>query len=567
MSSPTTLPMQSLDDIYSVVQEYCNGRGVVVSRLPDFCSDCLSINLKGASREWALVVYTADYEHRLPPLFLLQPNELLAHVGYSGEICVSDGQGQSIDIERRADVIAYTVLAGYDLLENSAKDADSARTEFFNEYEGYWLGMPSQEQRRLTFEVDGRDRFVTGHGNLHRGQASWVYTESGDIPPKELGLTKTTSRRALYLHFATLPLPPIKPAALNESYLDALLSLMSVEQIKLWNELLSTAKGAKELSLLVSTPRAAGGCSVVGIQFEAEAGRIVHGRLVAPLMLRRHTVSYMRERGGASLTLSNTHVAVIGCGAVGGYVADTLAASGIGKLTLVDTDTFSEDNVFRHLLQPTWIDSSKVYGLSAELMLHYPGLHVVQEQISGDEWVNRNGITGVDGIVVAIGAPTQDRMLARRLRTAASSIPVVFTWLEPLDLGGHALLVRGDRDGCLECLYRDGEGIPSLSPRTSFFAGNKSVSRNLTGCASTFVPYGAIQARRTAILAAEQLLYALAAGVAPEYRFWRGAGDVAKEQGLHTTHWWQAAERTSTADATKRVFEPPCRHCRGGASC
>ena len=48
--------------------------------------------------------------------------------------------------------------------------------------------------------------------------------------------------------------------------------------------------------------------------------------------------------------LEKSHVAVFGIGGVGGYVAEALARSGVGTLTLVDNDTVSESNINRQII-------------------------------------------------------------------------------------------------------------------------------------------------------------------------------------------------------------------------
>lgn len=50
------------------------------------------------------------------------------------------------------------------------------------------------------------------------------------------------------------------------------------------------------------------------------------------------------------LKLANAHVAVFGLGGVGSYVAEALARTGVGRLTLVDGDTVSESNINRQLI-------------------------------------------------------------------------------------------------------------------------------------------------------------------------------------------------------------------------
>ena len=48
--------------------------------------------------------------------------------------------------------------------------------------------------------------------------------------------------------------------------------------------------------------------------------------------------------------LENAHVAIFGIGGVGSYVAEALARSGIGHLTIVDRDVVSESNINRQLI-------------------------------------------------------------------------------------------------------------------------------------------------------------------------------------------------------------------------
>ena len=130
------------------------------------------------------------------------------------------------------------------------------------------------------------------------------------------------------------------------------------------------------------------------------------------------------------------------------------------------------------------------------------------------------------------------------------------------------MCIRDRGEGCLNCIYRDDEGRPSLASRTSFMEPNQPVTRNLTGCGGAFVPYSALQSRRTGLMAAEHLLSAVSAVIAgeearlPSYRFWVGEGKVAAEHGLRTTPWFQSARTISAEDATQQVFGLACSHCR-----
>ena len=194
----------------------------------------------------------------------------------------------------------------------------------------------------------------------------------------------------------------------------------------------------------------------------------------------------------------------------------------------------------------------------------YPGLSTMSVPLTAEQWLAEANLEDVDGIVMAIGQPTVERSLSRIFRANALHLPVVYTWLEALDLGGHSVLAWTKGEGCLDCIFRDDEGLASLYSRTAFLAPNQVVTRNLTGCAGNFVPYGALQARRTALLAAEHLLTALDGNQpAASYRNWVGEGKVARQQGLHATPWRDIARRLSDEEATKRVFGRPCIRCMG----
>lgn len=557
---------EKLNTCFGVVEARCVERGLKAVRLADLQDfpGYLGIQLQGSTRAWDVYVDTNESALKLPCLMLRPTQGLLAHVGYDGVVCVNDGQGMSLDPERHDDIVAHTILAGFDVLEKSAADASSNMTEFFNELEGYWLGLPGSLRARATFEVDGRDRILTAHSSTTAKPVTWYVTERGVSPPSEFHAERLAAVRALYVHLDEIPMPPAYPHKLGVSFIEEVHARLSAAQRVLWSELVGHSKnGSKRVALLVSVPRSAGGNSLIGAVFDAKKCGIDPEAAVAPLTIRRHTPSYMRARGGASLDLMGKHVAVLGCGAVGSVVADALAAAGVGRLTLIDHEDYSEDNVFRHVLSPFWIDVRKVHGLKIEFERRYPGIKVTSVPGIAQNWLKTANFADLDGIVVAFGAPSLERSFSRYFREKALPLPIVFTWLEALDLGGHSVLMTGHREGCLDCLYRDDEGQPALQPRTAFLEPDQHVSRNLTGCASIFVPFGALQARRTGLLAAEHLLGALGVDANASYRFWIGEGKIAADEGLATTNWWSTAGRTSHSEATLRVFGRPCKRCRG----
>lgn len=562
-AAPATEP--SPEDIaFVAVLEWCGRRGLTPLRLDDAKPSWLGVCLQGATRAWEIYIRAEEKRLLMPQVWLAMPRGLLPHVSYRGIICVNDGQGTSLDIDRRADVVAYTLLEAFDLLEKWAADPAASRVEFFNELEGYWSHLPKGARGRVRFEADRQDRLITAYVDAKDKPKTWVLTERGERPPFELEAKGLAAQRALYLHLEDLvQLPPAYPDTLTADFIDAVCGHLSREQQVLWADMIGPSKnGPRPMTLLLSVPRAAGGDSLIGVAFTARGGEVDTKAPVVPLTTRRHTAKYMRERGGASLDLLGKHVAVLGCGAIGSMVADALAAAGVGKLTIVDHDEFSEDNVFRHLLEPLWVDIPKVGALKVRLTQHYPDLVVDAVNNVAQDWVSAKTMAGLDGIVVAFGAPSVERSFARYFRGTRLTLPVVFTWLEALDLGGHSVLTWTDAEGCMDCLYRDDEGQPSLSPRTAYLEPDQVVTHNLTGCASIFVPFGALQARKTGLMAAEHILGALGKTSPASYHFWVGEGAAAAKVGLKTTPWHHIAATVSQAEGTRRAFGRPCKRCR-----
>ncbi|MGC3965143.1 MAG: ThiF family adenylyltransferase [Rhodocyclaceae bacterium] len=416
--------------------------------------------------------------------------------------------------------------------------------------------------------LNGKSRLVKGFVKSNSATPKWYFVERDGEVPWEVKNEKLEGLRALYVHLDTLGMPPVRPDKLTDAFIADVFQRLSPEQLELCAQLLGPSKNSpKRLALLVSVPRHAGGRSLVGIAFGAHRGVVDKKVPVTPLTMRRHAPNYMRERGGASLDLLEKHVAVLGAGAIGCVVVNTLAAAGVGKLTVVDNDEYSEDNVFRHLLEPLYIDISKPVGLKYALERRYPGLNITPVCSTAQAWFKTTDLDNYDGIVFAFGAPSVERSFSRALKGKRPDLPVVFTWLEALDLGGHSVLMWSKGEGCLDCIYRDDEGLTCLASRTSFLEPNQPVTKNLTGCAGAYVPFGPIQARRTGLLAAEHILSAMAIVAAgndaqePSYRFWVGEGQAAALHGLRTTYWFQTARTTLPEDATRKVFGRACRYC------
>ena len=95
---------------------------------------------------------------------------------------------------------------------------------------------------------------------------------------------------------------------------------------------------------------------------------------------------YLRNRHSLSesdqIRLLQSAVCIVGLGGLGGMVTETLARLGIGRLTLLDGDTFEAHNLNRQLLSGTGaIGSAKADAAARRVHTINPGLEVTASQI------------------------------------------------------------------------------------------------------------------------------------------------------------------------------------------
>ena len=75
--------------------------------------------------------------------------------------------------------------------------------------------------------------------------------------------------------------------------------------------------------------------------------------------------------------LQNSHVAVFGIGGVGGHAAEALVRSGVGKITVVDSDTVAESNINRQLIATSQtVGRKKVEVMKEHLLDINPNLQI-----------------------------------------------------------------------------------------------------------------------------------------------------------------------------------------------
>ena len=95
-------------------------------------------------------------------------------------------------------------------------------------------------------------------------------------------------------------------------------------------------------------------------------------------MADRRLISLQRLYGAdAAQRIASAHVVVVGIGGVGSWSAESLARSGVGRLTLIDMDHVSESNINRQIhATDANIGQSKVLAMQERISSYQPSCEV-----------------------------------------------------------------------------------------------------------------------------------------------------------------------------------------------
>lgn len=474
--------------------------------------------------QWAtLEIALPDHYPLELPLFFLKPWNALGFIPHvlwqSGVICYSESEGLVLDRREPIRILEQALELVVTLLTKGVKGENAA--DFADEFETYWAQIhgvdkvlqsqvePAEYVKEITIDCSP-DSFVATDSYPHRLHLS----------PRTPKPPKMTRVNGIYLPidrgYRLIPPPPQEPLPDTEGVRKWLLAGVSADNRIRLAKLLKKRRRCHEY-VLIGAARPSGGYSLFALRFEAIRG--IHplaeggeARRIIPYCVKRLDRGYLTKRGGAADDLGTKHVLIIGCGAVGGYLATNLAKAGITMLTLVDHDVLKEENIYRHVLGRSWVNLNKADALKIAIEADLPYLQVSTFTEPIENLVDQRCLRWerYDLVIFALGDPTVELHFNDLLHRLPGASPRLFTWVEPLGIGGHALLV-GDNQakGCFECLYTDSDGVNHLRNRAAFAAPNQRFARTLAGCSGFFTPYGSRDAQQTALLASSLALDSL----------------------------------------------------------
>lgn len=154
--------------------------------------------------------------------------------------------------------------------------------------------------------------------------------------------------------------------------------------------------------------------------------------------------------------LQGRRVAVVGVGSIGGRVAESLAAYGVGTIDLVDPDRLLWHNQVRHVLGSKSVGRGKARAMKASLEDRWPESHLNawQWNVVDEAHLLRGLLPHVDAVVCAADGIAPRRVVSHLARRAG--VPAIQACVLADGAIGEVIRFRpGRRFGCLLCQRAD----------------------------------------------------------------------------------------------------------------
>lgn len=550
---------------YEAIVSHLDTQGYAVSLVTDIEKPELVIDIDIGGQNVTLVHFLIDEIKRLPQFFLKAPKQYdqLAHVAIIeqwdlGFICVNDRDSVSINYEQPHLAMEEGVKRHITIIEKAMLNPCWNASELLREFSANWrIIAPASGRELICSSLNGNMEDMeiyrpvaeakSGFDALFLGisQSTEDLTELSYIrrQQRQNKRQKAIGKGMIIPLESLLPAPPTSSGT-GEWYLNAIEHIAKPDE-QMFNKFASWRDKEFWLIFNANTPS---GLTWFGLHFVTEKKRLLPMTKqalkqwkVKPIRIKLFNKELVMPRSGALPSLTNKSVVLMGCGSVGGEIAHKLAAAGVGHLRLCDPDTFSIDNLYRHVLSSNWIGQQKTTALCIDLELKYPWIHIKNHPTELLDARNRAVLESYDLLVVAIGSPTHERLFHDFLMENEINISVINTWVEGYGVGGHATLDIPAAKGCLRCAYVDMDTLSrGLASNLNFFEPGQDLTTNHAGCGDLFLPYNAISACQTALVASDFAVKYLEGKIEESSKTsWKGDATDALETGFSLTHRYE----------------------------
>lgn len=527
---------------------------------PDEKGMLISEHLLGNHNVKIISHIPSDFPFTLPTFHLHEREKYgaLAHVAWGkdgfADICYG-ADSYNIDYSRPKFIFLSALTKMLTLLDKSLNDQDFNKKELLREFVGVWrfhipdnatalvcLAEPTQRFEDLMIRVPNNKKIKNIREILVINSSS-NQCNSNHFFIKELNSkTRSLEGKGIILSLPELPLPP-EP---NESIISWWKNVITNLPADLQNDLLEKGRLTRTKNFyIICHAKNEDGQVWFGLQCSniKKENIPMHAKYLCSWNMNAVTLNVVSKenllsRIGVENQLSDKKVCLIGCGSVGGYIADMLSSSGVGEITLVDPDKFQLENLHRHYLGAHTIGNFKTDALKLTLEYKYPFIKINTSKSRLLDYCDFEKLTKFNLVICATGNVTHQRRINEFIVQNKIPTSLIFSWVEAYGVGGHAVAVLPNSQGCLNNVFIDNESDePSLYPNINFIRKDQKIKKNHAGCGTEFISYSNIDAIQTATISTQLALKVLSNKLEKSgYISWRGEQDLAIKNEIKLAH-------------------------------
>ncbi len=457
--------------------------------------------------------FGSTFPDSLPRVYLLNKEErppVVPHVNFAGEICCYH-PSTVVNATKPADIV-QAVLAKAQVVWTKAYTADERLAEIEKELSAYWeqADMPTLFLRDGTVDhhaLAGIAPFA------HRSTSPlWqVVPVAAKEAKLEIALVIEVPREQL-LDLLAKPLPTLQALASTATTLAVLKNHLArgslhKRTLQLWLLLrCATSQGpillaSRGSQLLETDSRRSNFDERMEAWWKAKQS-FQHFRIQD---LRQARLQVRTAGPEQASTLGDVRLTLVGCGSLGGFLADSLTRAGIRAWQLVDSDILRPENLARHLLNFESLYQSKATELARVLRDRFQDIEVSDEWLSAQTEAGRKRLAhfGPTVVVSATGDTNTDLTLSEACRRGELG-DCCFLWVEPNLAAGHIVYQPG---GCPTGLH----DLHEVVGGDAYYYKNRITTqpRDLllteAGCQVAFTPYGGADVQLFAVSAAREI--------------------------------------------------------------
>lgn len=509
--------------------------------------------------------------------------DFLPHIDNEGKICLFDLEGVLIDQNLQGILMASLVRAK-DILTDGFSGTN--REDFLDEFELYWGQLPGHRSLKFdvplsetsqmiksTFERPLQRKKEKQSEYFKRLYSAPIYAGKDSETLKRWNLKKASIINAAY--FVISPdmniFPPDIRKAISIEYLNDLLKWVSLKDV---SNILSKLHSNIVLVFAINQPRGTqnfAGFYVENGRLEKKDGRYWFKNVsgLQPLEVRRADKQFLMMRTAQENENANKKMLVVGCGSIGGYLIWELAKSGFENITIVDNDSLSDENIFRHLLGMEYVSMYKCDAMEEYIRKNIPGVSIKSLAEKCEDVILEEDISleDYDMIISATGNHNLNRWLNSYMFDNKIDIPVIYAWNEVYGIGNHVAYFRYGNIGCYDCLFGRDEQTGEIYDKSSYCKAGQKVVQNTGGCGKTFVPYGDAISLKTVLLCLDVIRDVFAGKQETNFLVSIKGNDVFfKKQGLEVSGRYNRQKESIKRLTGEQLLNTECGVCSGNRS-